>query len=74
MLNKEEKKKLAKTAKMLLEDLKPKTPQESLDWMRENFNILLESQGMLVVLTRARYVALTKSGFTDEQALELCKL
>lgn len=35
--------------------------------------VVIEGQKALARATRARYLALVKEGFTQEQALELCK-
>jgi hypothetical protein len=46
---------------------------QSVRTMRENMPALLELAEIQARLARAKFVALSKQGFTDAQALELCK-
>ena len=51
-------------------------PDEMRDELRKlqaNIQTVLESQAIVAQITRAKYDALTAQGFTQEQALELCK-
>ena len=41
--------------------------------LRENMAATLEYTAYMAELTRAKYLALVKAGFTEEQALSLCK-
>ena len=41
--------------------------------MRKNLPTYLEMTEILVKITKAKYDALVKEGFTKEEALELCK-
>lgn len=40
--------------------------------LRENLPALLELAGINAQLTRAKFLALVKEGFTEGQALDLC--
>ena len=51
----------------------PKALREALSDLIEQGEILEEHLREIAKLTRARYEALVESGFTAEQALELCK-
>lgn len=51
----------------------PSKLRESLADMREQMPALLEYVVMTAQLTRARYNALRKEGFTEKQAIELCR-
>ena len=51
-------------------------PDEMRDELRKlqaNIQTVLESQAIVAQITRAKYDALITQGFTQEQALELCK-
>ena len=41
--------------------------------MKENMPALIEIEQLRAGLLRQKYIALVRSGFTDVQALELCK-
>lgn len=53
----------------------PPTPNltKELRNLVENLPVMLEYQTAVAQLQRARYKALLKEGFTEEQAIELCK-
>ena len=51
-------------------------PDEMRDELRKlqaNIQTVLESQAIVAQITRAKYDSLITQGFTQEQALELCK-
>jgi hypothetical protein len=48
--------------------------KESLEKMREQLPILIEHMGIMAKLTMAKYNALREEGFSDVQAIELCKV
>jgi hypothetical protein len=41
--------------------------------MRENMPAMMEHQELQAIIIRKKYIALVQSGFTEFQALELCK-
>jgi hypothetical protein len=44
-----------------------------IEQMRRDLPFLLESQVLSAQVTRAKYEALVAAGFTEQQALQLCK-
>ena len=52
---------------------KPLTILESLKQLRKDLQTMVESQASIAILTKARYDALVKIGFTEKQALEIVK-
>lgn len=46
----------------------------SLRQLQEQLPTILQAQKCVAQMTRARYLAMLEEGFTEEQALELCKL
>lgn len=52
---------------------KPDKTREALRQMREGLAMLIEYQQLNAQLIRARYDALLKQGFSESQAIELCK-
>jgi len=46
---------------------------EALEKVRENLNAIIQSQASISLILRARFDALVKVGFTEEQALEIVK-
>ena len=55
-------------------DIKPKTPKELLEEMRKNLDTTVQMQASLSIIMRARYDALLKVGFSEDQAIFLCRL
>ena len=51
----------------------PNLTAEALREMRANMPLLLEHMAMMAELQRAKFDALKKQGFTDTQALDLCR-
>jgi hypothetical protein len=47
--------------------------QQAVVDMRERLHLLIEYEALSAQLTRARYDALGKAGFTKEEALKLCQ-
>ncbi len=45
----------------------------ALDAMRKNLSMMIEFEQLRAKQTRAKYDAMIEQGFTDAQALELCK-
>lgn len=45
----------------------------AIEQMKRNLPILIEHQQILATLAYEKFVALVKAGFTEMQALELCK-
>lgn len=52
---------------------KNKTLKESLDEIRTNLSIYIQYQAEFAKLTRAKYDALIAEGFTEQQAIQLCR-
>lgn len=46
---------------------------QALKEVRENMPAILENIALQAQMTKAKYDALIKNGFTAEQAIELCK-
>lgn len=46
---------------------------DSLRTLRANIELLIEGAELTARVTRAKYLALIAQGFTEAQALELCK-
>jgi len=55
-------------------DDKPANAKEILQQMRDNLQATVEMQASLALIMKARFDALTKVGFSDDQAIFLCKL
>jgi hypothetical protein len=51
----------------------PNLTAEALREMRANMPLFLEHMAMMAELQRAKFDALKKNGFTDAQALDLCR-
>ena len=47
--------------------------KDALEKLREDLQVILEGQASISILYKARFDALMKVGFTEEQALELVK-
>lgn len=56
-----------------MQKVTPKDLREGLKVLSRNLPELIEYQAMFAVLVRARYLELTRAGFTEREALELCK-
>lgn len=52
---------------------KPPTMKESLAMIRRDLQAIIESQASSALITRARYDALIKVGFSKSEALEIIK-
>ena len=51
-----------------------KTPKELLEDMRENLDTTIQMQASLSIIMKARFDALVKVGFSEDQAIYLAKL
>ena len=49
------------------------TLEESLGELKRNLSTHIEMQATLTIVARAKYEALKQAGFTEEQAIKLCK-
>lgn len=57
-----------------MDEDKPKVVQaQMIQYLKDNWVAHLESTALGARMTRARYLALVKEGFTEAQAIELCK-
>jgi len=54
--------------------LTPHETRKALDEMRKNLPMLLEMQVLLAEMERAKYLALRLQGFSESQALKLCRI
>lgn len=52
---------------------KPDKTAEALRQMRASLAVLIEYQAMNAQIIRARYEALLKEGFSEQQAIDLCR-
>lgn len=52
---------------------KPDKMRDEIRKLQSNLDIILEAQNIVAQITRAKYVSLIEQGFTQAQALELCK-
>ncbi len=52
---------------------KPNITKEALRKLQEEFPLFVEHMKMMAKLQRAKFEALKENGFTESQALELCK-
>ena len=51
----------------------PDKVRDELRYLQANMQVVLEYQAIVAQITRAKYDAFITQGFTQEQALELCK-
>ena len=47
--------------------------EEALNLMKQSLSIQITAQTAMAILARAKYEALKQAGFTERQALELCR-
>lgn len=55
------------------DDTKHVTLAQSVKQMHENLPALMDFERLQARMIRARYIALVGQGFTEQQAIELCK-
>jgi len=53
---------------------KPNVMKEAIRNMTENLPMLIEHATLMAKLHRAKFLALKAEGFSDQEALELCKV
>ena len=51
----------------------PDKQMEAFRQLQANLQTIIEAQRMMASITRSKYLALIEQGFTEKEALELCK-
>ena len=73
MSNKDEGKALVTLMPQAEKDARRGELEKTLRFMRDNMDLHVELSRQLAQITRAKYLALVGQGFSEDQALSLCK-